>query len=77
MTSAPGGAAPDGGAPTEWRWGCIACGDTGRADSPAHALSLEGIHRAFACPRSPGLDPFERARRMAWWKIRRARYPQA
>lgn len=59
---------------TAWQWGCHACIDVGVADSAVHAVALERLHRAFACPRAPDLDRAERARRVAWWRIRRERY---
>jgi hypothetical protein len=59
---------------TVWRWGCVRCGESGAADSPAHAVGLGRGHEAYACPLTPGLEPGERARRLAWWKVRRERY---
>jgi hypothetical protein len=67
-------APPERSGPT-WRWGCLLCGDTGQADGPEQALRLESTHRAFACPKAPGINTFERRRREAWARVRRDVYP--
>jgi hypothetical protein len=61
---------------TDWHWGCLLCGETGPADTPAHALAVERSHRHFACPKAPGLDPAERHRREVWARVRRERYEE-
>lgn len=34
----------------EWRWGCLACGANGAADSETSAHGITNLHRIAACP---------------------------
>lgn len=56
----------------EWRWGCLRCLATGRADSAANALALLGLHEMFACPTTAGGE--EKERRLAWRRTLAERY---
>jgi hypothetical protein len=72
---------------TEWRWGCLLCGETGTADNADHAVALERTHYHNACPKKPGLRhpppvrpgdryaPWDELRsRQAWAAVRREVY---
>lgn len=34
----------------EWRWGCVNCGDSGKAESAVHAEAMERMHDGTNCP---------------------------
>lgn len=49
----------------EWAWGCMRCLATGNALNADHAIAMNRMHDAYACPLQPGITEAETLLRVA------------